>query len=68
MEIDGAGKAFHAYLDNVELFDLAHALAGTPPTLSDFQVGLGFFQASVQPAADLWVDEVAVNGSRIGCH
>jgi hypothetical protein len=67
MEIDGVGKTFHAYLDDVELVDLAHALAGTPPTLSDFQVGLGFYQSSRQPQADLWVDEVAVNGSRIGC-
>jgi hypothetical protein len=68
MEIDGAGRAFHAYLDNVELADLAHDLAGTAPILGALQVGLGFSQASAQAAADLWVDEVAVNGSRIGCH
>jgi hypothetical protein len=67
MEIDGENQAFHAYLDGVELHDLSHDLAGMPPTLGVLQVGLGFSQAFVQPAADLWVDEVAVNGSRIGC-
>jgi hypothetical protein len=68
MAIDGENQAFHAYLDDVELHDLSHDLAGMPPTLSVLQVGLGFSQALPQPAADLWVDEVAVNGSRIGCH
>lgn len=68
MEIDGENQAFHAYLDDVELHDLSHDLAGMPPTLDVLQVGLGFSQALLQPAADVWVDEVAVNGSRIGCH
>jgi hypothetical protein len=67
MEIDGASSWFRAFLDGVELTDLSHALAGPVPTLGILQVGLGFSAASMQPAYDMWVDEVAVDASRIGC-
>ena len=41
----------------------------TAPAYSAFQLGLELFQSDLATAAtfDIWFDEVALSGTRIGC-
>jgi hypothetical protein len=68
LESDGPNQTFHAWLDDVPLSDLTLTFASPLPTLGIVEVGLGFFAPTVpQAASDVWIDEVAVDASRIGC-
>jgi hypothetical protein len=37
------------------------------PAYSEVQLGIGFFQPPAQPAFELWIDDVVVQSSRVGC-
>lgn len=68
IESDGPSQTFRAWLDDVPLTDLTLTFPSALPPLGTVQVGLGYFTPSVpQGASDVWIDEVAVDGSRIGC-
>jgi hypothetical protein len=55
------------FLDGVEVTDL-HRTGLKVLAFDTLEVGLDFFSSANQPAYDLWIDDVAVNGSRIGCN
>jgi hypothetical protein len=68
IESDGPSQTFRAWLDDVPLADMTLTFASPLPPLGILQVGLGYFTPNVpQAATDVWIDEVAVDGSRIGC-
>jgi hypothetical protein len=68
LEIDGPPTdVVHVFLSDVELSGMREGLPADVPPLGLLQVGLGYFAANAQPAADLWIDEVAVDDKRIGC-
>jgi hypothetical protein len=55
-----------AWLDGVEAGDVRFTTAAAP--VDELQLGLAFYGAdAVQPAHDLWIDEVIVDGAPIGC-
>lgn len=54
------------WIDGAEVSSLH--LTNTP--MSDLEVlgfGIGFFQVSSLPAADVWIDDIYVDTSRVGC-
>jgi hypothetical protein len=68
IEIDGPPtNTVHVYLWDTELTAMREPLPASVPPLGLLNVGLAYFAANAQPAYDLWIDEVAVDGSRIGC-
>jgi hypothetical protein len=68
IEIDGpATNLVRVFLSDVELTAMREGLPSDVPPLGILQVGLGYYAANAQAASDLWIDEVAVDGSRIGC-
>jgi hypothetical protein len=68
LEFEGPpANVVHVFLSGAELQAMRHALPGDIPPLGILKVGLSFFQASAQPQADMWIDEVAVDSARIGC-
>jgi hypothetical protein len=68
MEIDGPpANVVHIFVAGAELPAMERALPHDVPPLGDLQVGLSYFQANEQPQTDLWIDEVAVDTSRVGC-
>ncbi len=66
LEVDTGAGTSHLYMNDVEVADLAGSNLALPQ-LGILGVGLNFFQSSAQGAQDAWIDEVAVNGTRIGC-
>jgi hypothetical protein len=67
LELDSVQGALHAFYEGVEVPDLSHVFAGPIPPLNVLQLGLGFSEANPQPASDIWIDEVAASGVRVGC-
>jgi hypothetical protein len=68
LEIDGApSNLVHVFVSDVELTAMREGLPADVPPLGLLQVGLAYYAANAQPATDLWIDEVAVDGKRIGC-
>jgi hypothetical protein len=68
IEIDGPpADTVHVYLWDTELAAMREGLPASVPPLGLLNVGLAYFAANAQPASDLWIDEVAVAGTRIGC-
>jgi hypothetical protein len=67
-EIDGPpSNIVHVFVSDVELTAMREGLPVNVPPLGLLQVGLAYYAANAQPAADLWIDEVAVDGTRVGC-
>jgi hypothetical protein len=66
LEVDTVGETSHLYLNGTEVTDLAQTSLALP-ALGILGVGLSFYLPSVQEAEDTWIDDVAVNGARIGC-
>jgi hypothetical protein len=68
LEIDGPPtNTVRVFVSDVELTAMREGLPASVPPLGLLQVGLAYYAANAQPAADLWIDEVAVDGKRIGC-
>lgn len=66
LEVDTINETSHLYMNDVEVTDLAE----TGLNLSQIGitgVGLTFNQPNPQPAETVWIDDVALNGTRIGC-
>jgi hypothetical protein len=66
LEVDSSTETSHLYLNGTEVTDLAQTKLGLPQ-LGILGVGLSFYLPKVQGAEDDWIDNVAVNGARIGC-
>jgi hypothetical protein len=66
IEIDVEAQTVRLYMNDVEVADLEKADLALPE-LGLVGVGLGYYEAKVQDSEDAWIDEVAVNGTRIGC-
>jgi hypothetical protein len=66
IEIDVEAQTVHVYMNDAEVADLMMADLALPE-LGLVGVGLGYYEAKVQASEDAWIDEVAVNGTRIGC-
>jgi hypothetical protein len=63
---DGANGASHVWLDDAPVADLAiesGLVVGPAPPFGDIQLGL----IAGAPAQDLWLDEIAIDTTRIGC-
>jgi hypothetical protein len=68
MKIDSGSGDVRVFVAGTEITALNHNIGMVTPTLDALAIGLYFFNpAGWQPAADVWVDEVAVNGSMIAC-
>jgi hypothetical protein len=68
LEIEGPPtNVAHVFASGVELPAMQHALPMDVPPLGILSIGLTYYHANAQPQTDLWIDEVAVNGARIGC-
>jgi hypothetical protein len=66
VEVDSTAETSHLYLNGTEVTDLDQTNLGLPQ-LGNLGVGLSFYKPSLQGAADTWIDDVAVSGTRIGC-
>jgi hypothetical protein len=66
LEVDTTAETSHVYVNGTEVAGLAKTSLSLPP-LGILGVGLSFYLPGVQGAQDGWIDEVAVNGTRIGC-
>jgi hypothetical protein len=66
LEEDVAAGTSHLYMNDVEVTDMARTSLGLS-SLGILGVGLSFLTPDVQPGEDLWIDEVAVNTTRITC-
>jgi len=66
LEVDVNAGTSHLYMNDSEVTDVAKTNLGLQ-SLGILGVGLSFFMPSAQGAQDVWIDEVAVNGTRIGC-
>lgn len=66
LEVDVTAGTSHLYMNDTEVTDLAQTSLGLS-SLGILGVGLSYYLPSVQGAQDTWIDEVAVNGTRIGC-
>ncbi len=66
LEVDVTAGTSHLYMNDTEVTDLAQTSLALS-SLGILGVGLSYYLPSVQGAQDTWIDEVAVNGTRIGC-
>jgi hypothetical protein len=66
LEVDTVAGTSHVYMNGNEATDLAQTNLMLPQ-LGILGVGLSFYLPNVQGAQDGWIDEVAVNDTRIGC-
>jgi hypothetical protein len=66
LEVDVNAGTSHLYMNDNEVTDVAKTNLGLSP-LGILGVGLSFYMPSAQGAQDVWIDEVAVDGTRIGC-
>jgi hypothetical protein len=56
----------HTFLDGLELTDL-HKAGLAVLTFDTFYFGWDFYKSAAQPAYDVWMDDLALDGTRIGC-
>ena len=67
----GDTNELHFWLDGVELVDMAVLPTRVPtwfaPDWVRVNVGLQLYRPDAEPDFDLWIDEVAINPTRIGC-
>ena len=70
-EFKGSTNEAHYYLNAMELTDIAVLPTADPqwiaPPWSTIQVGLQFHGSDAINAIDVWIDEVAIDTTRIGC-
>ena len=70
-EFKGDTNEVHYYLDDAELMDMrvlpTAAPQWTAPSWTHVQVGLQLYQHDVVNTFDMWLDEVAINTTRIRC-
>jgi hypothetical protein len=64
--VDVSAGTSHLYMNDSEVTDVAKTNLGLQ-SLGVLGVGLSFFMPNAQGAQDVWIDEVAVDGTRIGC-
>jgi len=55
----------NVWVDETQVSDLDVPV--TTPAFSVLKLGIGFYQPPVQPAYDVWIDDVRVDTSRIHC-
>jgi len=67
MEMDATSATFRAWLNDAQVADMTQTFTPPPPTYGILKVGMAYFQAAAQGPTELWIDEVAVDGARIGC-
>ena len=67
MEMDATSATFRAWLDDAPVADMTQTFTTPVPTYGILKVGLAYYQAAAQGPTELWIDEVAVDGTRIGC-
>jgi hypothetical protein len=67
MEVDAPNGTFRAWLNDAPVPDLTRTFTTPIAGYGILKVGLAYFQAAPQGATDVWIDEVAVDGARIGC-
>jgi hypothetical protein len=66
--VPSAGKLdLRLWLDDTEINDARLPAVSIPTGARNFQVGFGTNNPPAMPAVDYWLDEVAVDGSQIGC-
>jgi hypothetical protein len=66
LELDTIQGASHLYMNDVEVTDLAQTNVNVGQ-IGIIGVGLTFYLPDPQGGQTMWFDDVAVNGSRIGC-
>jgi hypothetical protein len=54
------------WIDGTSVGDLGVGV--TAPAYNQVQLGIGFFHPPVQPAFDVWIDDVVVQATRVGCN
>ena len=69
---DGAHDEYHVYVNGNELTDMAilsnHTPAWTAPQFAYVEIGLHLYHdLPNEPVLDVWYDEVALDGARVGC-
>jgi hypothetical protein len=67
----GDTNELHVWLDGAELTDMAVLPTRVPtwfaPDWVRVNVGLQLYRPDAEPEFDLWIDEVALHGTRVGC-
>jgi hypothetical protein len=66
LEWQTVGGETRSWLDGTEAIDL-HVTGLVQFPLVSFDVGFEVWTTGAQPASEAWIDDVRVNGSRIGC-
>ncbi len=69
---DGAHDEYHVFLDGGELTDMAilstHVPPWTAPAFAYLELGLHLYHTLTDvPPLDVWYDELALDGARVGC-
>ncbi|HWE31479.1 MAG TPA: hypothetical protein VHB97_25935 [Polyangia bacterium] len=69
---DGAHDEYHVFVDGSELGDMAitttHVPKWTAPSFAYLELGLHLYHTLTDvPPLDVWYDELALDGARIGC-
>jgi hypothetical protein len=67
VEVDGPNQAFRAWMNDAAIADMTRSFTQPVSTAGIVKVGLAYFgPAANQAPTEVWVDEVAVDGARIG--
>jgi hypothetical protein len=64
---DAGTGTMHVWMDDAEISDLALQQVWTKPFFHGYTFGFDFNSNGTTGPLDIWVDEVAIDGARIGC-
>jgi hypothetical protein len=68
LSVDSGNGDIQWWVDDVKVADLSRTMPVSSPALSHLHVGLGYYQpVPTFQAADLWIDDVAVDSQRVTC-
>jgi hypothetical protein len=67
MEVDATSGTFRMWLNDAPVADMTQTFTMQVPAYGILKVGLAYYQAAAQGKTELWIDEIAVDGARIGC-
>jgi len=65
--IDNPTQAFQFYIDGTQVSLPGSAALDVPPSFTQLRVGLYNYQKACSPYLVTWIDEIALDKSRIGC-
>ena len=72
--VDGPTQSYHFYIDGAEVTQIAidngagnYNGSEIPPSFSEIRAGLYNYQKACSPYLTVWIDEIALDTTRVGC-